>query len=730
MRRSSFGVMGRWSLVGIVCVAALLVAFLLRGLSGGSAAPQSVVRMADESAPTEVAADPATLASAPNAVPTERREAVALDAERSTASASGGITVDGRVLDPDGRPVDGASIVAHAFMMVRAEPRVLARTGADGRFSLRGVPIDTAIGARKAGWAPTVQVSAGVVAAREVSYELRFTRPGGTLRGLVVDPTGAPVASALVEIEELGSRDPSGLAPLGADLPSLPLGCSARRRPAPVWLRTDEDGSFEVTGALPGDVRLRASAKDLVRTEIRQAVRVGEVTTVRVELVHGATLVGRAERPDGSPAQGARVALRVPGQSGRSEPVDPADGSFRFTGLAAGKAKVWLYGAGLGSARKKVVLVEGRETHWSGVAHELLSLEGQVVAETGESLVGWSVRARGAADFSRRVTTDESGRFSFEGVLRSIDRLELGPARSELFFEGYVAETVDPWSRPQPLRLVVPVNQIPSATVRFSIEQAEAEAAESLGARFERLGEGNAVSGFCSFGRDGVCVAEGLPPGRYLMRVEVDEHPALATHFDLDVGQDLDLGLLKLLPRGHVELRVTCPRTEILEYGVLCDLVDASGIFFDGVELDGPKVPLGPLPEGTYRLVSDDFLVAPLGVEFTVVAGRTEALDLELVPATYRTFLLSASPPDRTVGVLTCRLLDAAGAEIRSRSFEWNADLGDDGLPLEELGLVPGRFILEVRDDTGRTARAAFEIETVDHPTEDTPPIPLTLRAP
>ena len=105
-------------------------------------------------------------------------------------------------------------------------------------------------------------------------------------------------------------------------------------------------------------------------------------------------------------------------------------------------------------------------------------------------------------------------------------------------------------------------------------------------------------------------------------------------------------------------------------------------------------------------------------------------VDVELVPATSRRFRIDAVPSTQEFRTVTFRLFDAAGAQVRSRSLKWNAALVDDRIHWDEPSLVPGRYTLEVRDDVGRVARAAFEIETVDRPTEGTPPIPMTLRAP
>ncbi|MEM1449461.1 MAG: carboxypeptidase-like regulatory domain-containing protein [Planctomycetota bacterium] len=724
--------MGRWALIGVACAAALLSALLVRGADAEPGVPESVARMPKGSTSGEAGSGRATLAQAPVDARVEQRAAldvepeaesadVDADATRSGADVAGGISVEGRVLDPNGQPVAGASIVIHRPRNA-PEPTSTLRTGPDGRFSVAGAWAGTRIGARMVGWAPTFAVVLRPDCAREIELELRFDERPGTLRGVVVDPRGAPVASALVVVEEAGPDDGWIFQPIREDAPLLPQGCQWSRSVGPVRLVTDEGGAFEVPDALPGRAEVKVTAENRLDAKEHAEIEHGAVTAFRVELADGATLVGRATWPDGSPVKKKQIRLRRTVGFRSSTRVDSPDGSFRFEGLPAGELSVRVAWLSRGSAQADVTLVDGRETRCDLVLQKHVDLEGTLVAETGEPLADWIVTARGPSNYSRRRRSDESGRFELDGVAPLADRLEIRPRSSGL--GEHVALVVDPWSSPRPLRLVVPSQEVPGSTVRFSIDPPAADA----DATFVRLVDER--EGHRRIEGDGTCVAEELPAGRYRLFIEADGWHASTTLFELQAREDLDLGVLTRPDRGEVDLQVDMVGRTEFERGYSCRLLAANGVEIDTVYLNRPNVPVGPLPAGRYRLVSEAPFLAPLDVEFDVVAGETRVVEVELVPATSRRFRIHAVPSTREVGALTFRLLDANGVQVRSRPMEWNAAVGDEGIGWREPSLVPGRYTLEVHDDAGRTARVSFTVEQVDRPAEPTPTIPLTLRAP
>jgi len=115
-------------------------------------------------------------------------------AGRAVMRAQPGLTIAGKVTDESGSPVGGAK-VTQSFDFTRPERSMV--TDADGLFRFRnGQPRELSLTVQAAGLAPVV-TSFVMNASVE---NLRFTLPPGhTLRGLVVDETGQPIADATVE---------------------------------------------------------------------------------------------------------------------------------------------------------------------------------------------------------------------------------------------------------------------------------------------------------------------------------------------------------------------------------------------------------------------------------------------------------------------------------------------------------------------------------------------------
>lgn len=108
-----------------------------------------------------------------------------------------GATLDGRILDAAGQPIEGACVVAMARM-----PFAIGRTDAGGRFTIPGLP---ATGVRTAVQAPghfTERCFAQPGTPLEVTLQA-----SGFVRGRVVDDHGAAIADVAVQIRGLGEHD-------------------------------------------------------------------------------------------------------------------------------------------------------------------------------------------------------------------------------------------------------------------------------------------------------------------------------------------------------------------------------------------------------------------------------------------------------------------------------------------------------------------------------------------
>jgi hypothetical protein len=233
-----------------------------------------------------------------------------------------GLTITGKVLDPDGKPVNNAGIGART-----GETWLGTSCGEDGSFVLGPLlPGSYTLDAspsfhKELARSETVQVEAG---AREVVLRLRS---GGTLSGRVVDAgTGEGVASTIA-VSQPGNKTEHIYFP-----------------------RSKADGSFELVGLLPGTFALAATLPD-GRTGILRGV----------DLAAGSKLSDLVI----SVRAGARLRVRYGGeQSVASIRVEQDGVCFSSDGVEKGSSKLFTAPAGavrvvcflrIGEARKEIV---------------------------------------------------------------------------------------------------------------------------------------------------------------------------------------------------------------------------------------------------------------------------------------------------------------------------------------------------------------------------------------
>ncbi len=238
-----------------------------------------------------------------------------------------GLAIDGRVVGPDGAPVDGASVEAR-------EPAGAAvsrgRTAASGRFRLRGVARVRGlyVAASSAAFAPARTPALeweGADGPAEIRLELGR---GVVVAGLVRDPAGVPVAAARATVDLTGTW----------------LG---ELHPAGLHVETDASGRFRLGPLGPGRYpvlvqhpRFRPRADPL---EIPDGARFDEIP-LDVVLTPGERLEGAVvdRAGNGIPAATVLAEQLVPGAA--ESPLAVArtsfDGSFVLESLAPGAITV------------------------------------------------------------------------------------------------------------------------------------------------------------------------------------------------------------------------------------------------------------------------------------------------------------------------------------------------------------------------------------------------------
>jgi protocatechuate 3,4-dioxygenase beta subunit len=356
-------------------------------------------------------------------------------------------TLDGRVVDAaDGKALGGIRIVA------RGEGgEFLARSGADGRYSIRGLsPRSYRLSAeddRFVPWSRTVRVAAG----QSETQDVPLAR-GATLVGRVQDAEGRPIEGALVQVARGGENV---------------FRAFMRSMEGEGAVRSGRDGSFRAARLAPGDnQRLDVRHDDFEERAIGGislspgAVRSG----VTVVLRRGLAVRGAVKDEEGRPLAGAEVTLSSartiranrggvqmsfigPGNQVRRE--TGADGRFEFRGLKAGDYTVSARRPGFSRATvDPVSLAESR----AGEPVELVLKPGATISgvlrdKAGAGASGWYVSARvagqgGGGPFEPGAVRSEEptgpdGAFFLDGLatgetydLQVMGQAGLGPRRA------------------------------------------------------------------------------------------------------------------------------------------------------------------------------------------------------------------------------------------------------------------------------------------------------------
>ncbi len=352
----------------------------------------------------------------------ELAEGVAKDAGEIVLST--GEVIAGHVRWSDGSPCVGAEVE------VNFDPAALggmsglnALQGAsgedisdiDGAFEVSGLgkgPFVVTIAARPQGSERDHRARLAGVKPGTLDVELVLAAPL-ELAGRVVDSLGAPVTGATVRaIEDSGGMMRS---------------IGGRRVNSQA---TGEDGRFVVSDLSPGTWSLDARADGFTRCAPVDVtlVRDGTHEPLEIRLERGGTILGRVQRPDGTPAAGATVRQRITMESLRSLGAEEngipraatagSDGNFRFGELGAGLVQLVASLDGFATS----TIVEAQVKPGEETCDVVLTLRvggritGEVYAKDGTPAAGAQVIAQLTADplAQRFATSDREGLFAFE----------------------------------------------------------------------------------------------------------------------------------------------------------------------------------------------------------------------------------------------------------------------------------------------------------------------------
>ena len=653
--------------------------------------------------------------SAPGYAPLQ--QSVAAGADDLELVLDPGGTVIGSVVDAKGQPVDGATLFAQTEET--GENRGHGFATADeggGRFTLRDLRSGRYVIQARAPKHGEAAAQAVVGAGRTTDVGAVRLRPGGTVRGTVVDAAGEPVAGASVRVETGTPRALDSIA------------------------QTDGRGAFEIAGVPPGQFHVAARhpafAPGRAPAEIESET---DTVDVRVVLPRGGRVEGVVRRRDGEPFAGGQViVLAGPAplgwNAGGSRVTVADDGSFALEHAPAGRARVLLLmpatttgvPAHQSILQREVDVLDGETTRLDITTREVL-VSGRVTRAGGPApgvtvilqprrsgtvfgVAPLAATARGAGPQPLVGTTREDGRYElllFEpGEYQATRRTPEGAT-------GPLRAASQPADRPGFMHVEVP--DVPAYSLDFVLGASpvsgiviDADTGQPVArALVNFLGGG-------SFGR-----SETGADGRFSFEVEPAEGRLLAraesyaeTEERLAVGetgaQDLRIELRRgAMITGRIEDGAGRPRGDVPIRAQL-EGAEASGPGGFAVSLPDGRFRMTGLREGSYSLAAGTETVG-FGQRHGVQAGTSDAV-------------ITIRPAARA----NVRVVDAAGAPV-ARAFVRVVTCGGspialptasaptDATGVATVALPEGACVLEARGEpgVGRTmvdARAGAQV--------------------
>jgi hypothetical protein len=491
---------------------------------------------------------------------TWQRSGIALEAGKDPVELAialdRGATVRGRVLGPDGEPIDGATVLSEAdtpsqVLPFTADPRlpvaaVDTTSGADGTFEIG--PLSKGrqrLRATRAGfgaaWSQVFDLSTG---APEEPKEivLRLVR-GAAVEGQVARDDGTPWPGAIVIASWLDT-DPSTL-----ERQILNYGIAIADGNGHYAVEDLPPGLFVVLNVLEG-----TQGKDRIPRVQQARVEAGQ--RVRVDLPdgddRGTAVEGTLLASDGKPLAGRDVTFlpeKGPGTSWMATRSGD-DGRFDFPSLPPGSYFVFA-GGNLGGeiAFQAEVEVPKAPVFRPEVRAGSASLRGRVTdAETGRGLpsstlilvadVAGPTNVDMRERFAGRIVADAEGRYA-------LTLLQPGKYRVTAYaiIGRYGQETIDAveigGSGETP---TCDFALRPGAAVRVSVRDESGAPIEGASLRFTDAA-GHSI-GFSPEDRTdpkGEFLVHGAKPGRWTVRVERAGSEPAETVFDLAVGEDRDV---------------------------------------------------------------------------------------------------------------------------------------------------------------------------------------------
>lgn len=412
-------------------------------------------------------------------------------------------SLEGTVVDPSGKPVQGAVVVARS-QRHQERPPLSAKTDAAGRFVVASAvapPYDIAVDVSGFGLSFTKGVSPGT------RVRVRLSA-GATIEGSVRDGgTGSPAVGARVEARVLNR-----LAMPDWEHPDFGI----RRTTA------DGEGRYKLTGLLSGvhevSVWLRGTGRGT-----KGGVRAGE--RADIVLLHSATILGIVLGEDDRPLEGASVTAtsdRV-WRSGLQAAASRSDGAFELGGLGPGEHSLLVRHSTHAPTVETVTVPENGEASIEVRLRRGVIVTGRLVDPKDRPLSGGvsllEIEGTKLLKYTSLLATDVTA--GADGVFR-LANVPAGSSVIEVRAAGFATQRVDVSASPRERQVDVgDIRLDPGLAIGGRVRTVKQVVAEARVSGFRRGGSNPSLAETFSE-PDGSFTLGGLEAGSYMVWVQVE----------------------------------------------------------------------------------------------------------------------------------------------------------------------------------------------------------------
>lgn len=601
------------------------------------------------------------------------------------------LRIDGRVVDHAGAAVADAEVWLQYFPDPQDDqPRKVASSGADGTFRC-ALDFGGSLWARKTAHASSAY--ADVVREGHADVVLELGAGSAMLRGSVRNADGSPAVHARIDFVRDAHED---------------------SQHAPLVLWSDAQGAFATDELASGAWRVVAQADDHAPTMRRITIDPDAVLELRLE--RGAELFGEVRDGTGASIAASidvRPAWALDQRALRHlcvrRVVADETGRYRLPHVPSGELHLEADANDAPHVESTLHALDGRELRHDVVFDRGASIEGRVVAPSGDGLARWRVAASPiGGGHGHDAITDDDGRFAMRGVDPGEYSVSARPEHCAFHRPWTPVLAVAAGGAPAELRALAAESD--GAWLKGTLADREGQPVAHALARLwienDPRGESSITELHDSQGRFGLGP---VPPGRYAFAIRLGEHGWLHLGVrDITPGSTIDLGRIVPPAPGRLAIRLRAPRgqtVEPLDVSVHDSVGNGSSSFTsdaDGIHRSAP------LPPGRYRLRAWGEGFAPLRTELVVVAERESLVELEVAPATAVTFAVRKPQgvEERWTATAYFALRQVQGEYLDGRTL--TIDTTDEFAWTR--GLAPGRYAYELRAADGPQLRGEFDV--------------------